>query len=425
MKAQHLALRLPEIVREVLQQLHDDKAALYAAIRVSRMWFDAGVGELWRDVSWPALRGVERTREQFYADKITRLHVHRDEPPESRPTLPRLRALEAGAEPSDQRFPYVLQLIGPGLAELSCTFSASVSEHVIALGCMPRLRRLKFFGSDPDEYCDGLDSFVAWMTPQSLPALTQFELSYLGLGSGALVDQLLCTCAQFPLLMRLELGDVSPEAQPATFRKIWASTYHTAGPDQGNAPFPRLRELALRVDCDAVPVWAERLPSLTRLRLELEEAHGVFPAIASLTRLEELDLILGEEASVEREDLLALQRLALLRSFRLLSDNPQSIRAADADLVLLLTSWRMLETLMYEVDVVNSPNLLGHIGLACPSLVNVGLQGAHCLDCAFGGAGLPPSLFPRLENLHLFRLYANHTNCVRYVSPMFTLSRYV
>jgi hypothetical protein len=63
------AMQLPEVVRELLHHLHDDRNTLAAAVLVSRTWFACGVDLLWREPLGSALDSIDApARRAFYAN---------------------------------------------------------------------------------------------------------------------------------------------------------------------------------------------------------------------------------------------------------------------------------------------------------------------------------------------------------------------
>jgi hypothetical protein len=399
------ALRLPKIVRVMMQRLGGDKPTLYAAIRVSRTWFHHGVALLWHEARAHALLCIALERVQFYADKIVRFSVREADLPDRPLSLPRLRALSFDEKPLPGPQARVLQYIGPGLEELSCPYTDDVGERVKAQCDLGRLWRLRFFENYGDEYQEYVDPFIEWLTQQpALPRLESFQLSWMSLGAET-GHQLLCYLAQQRQLTELKLDGVLCVVRLETLRQISLAC----------RPVPRLRRLCLEVEFDAIPLLAQLVPGLTSLELVVEEARGVLQAVATLTQLEKLRLEFGNHASVRAHDLLVLRGLKHMRRFALLAEFPRDISISDADIVQLLSSWPMLERFYYEVEAPHSQQLLGRIGAACPSLVVLLYMSNCCLDCAFADAGHRAPLFPELESMTIGKLYREHDNCVRFV----------
>jgi hypothetical protein len=212
------------------------------------------------------------------------------------------------------------------------------------------------------------------MTQQPLPALETFELSFVSVGNQQVIHRLLCYYAQHRRLTRLLLHSVGHEAQPETLREIASRAGGGGHGSAASVPFSRLRILSLAADCDAVPLLARLVPSITELELTVEEACGVFGALATLTQLTGLWLELGSrDPVVQRVDILSLRNNKNMKEFSFRTSYQRRLEVSDADIVQLISSWRSLERFTLDVSMSNSPKLIGLIGTACPSLVKLNL----------------------------------------------------
>ncbi len=426
------ALRLPELVHAILLHLGDDLAALFAAIRVSRTWFSSGVGMLWNFPHGDALDCVAPARRQFYADMIAHLDSPSGATLHRSLSFPRLRKLCTDAD--DARCasdPAIVRLISPRLEEIHCAFARRAVERVMAECLRHRLRRLRFFAPSSNGGGGGgssdmvsISRFIDWLTKEPLPQLQSFELLGVDVGSQRRLDRLLCFLAQCQRLEDLLLRKSTPEAQPATLAKILlAAKGRDGGSGSGSGgsggaapamqPFGRLRDLGLTVHSAAVPALARLATALTSLDLRTDGARGVFAAIASLTQLVSLILNVGREAVVQRDDLVALARLAQLQHLTLWAARTQGLTGAE--IVRLLPAKQQLETLGLLLQLPREAKLMGRIGAACPALTGLALAGNHCLDLALDIADHASSpLFPKLEVLRLGRAVPRFD--IRYVA---------
>jgi hypothetical protein len=402
MTSQSLALRLPEIVEEVLQQLRGDQATLHSAIRVSRTWFDRGIGLLWYDVSVHSLQRIAPARIQFYAHKIVRLSVHEDALPDSFPTTPapRIQALYIDMNPSIVLFANALQYNQPSLqrAELRVRGQrggACCGRSVAPTGSDDCIS----FGGHGYGPVPSIDAFVEWLMQQARPMLAAFRLRRFRLGSQQLMDRLVCYIAQQGQLKRLELDNVWPEARRVTVEQIALLAVNRKDGELSRAslPYARLRDKSLTLDHAAMPALAHLLPSLTSLEVLSPEAHGVITIVASLTTLQKLGLRFGYRAVVGRDALQALCSLRRLHSFLLISGDVQGV--TESDLLHLLWPWSTHESLTLTVLLSHSPELLGRIGATCPNLTELEIGGEHCLDCALVVARHPTDPFPKLTSV--------------------------
>jgi hypothetical protein len=85
-------VQIAEFVGEVLQHLEEDKASLFAAIRVDHLWYNCGIDILWIAPKRLALDRVAPERHQYFCGLVVEISASKVFPPNPSLELPRLRS---------------------------------------------------------------------------------------------------------------------------------------------------------------------------------------------------------------------------------------------------------------------------------------------------------------------------------------------
>ncbi len=426
------ALQLPEVLRQVLQFLHNHLPSLNAAIRVNRMWFACGVDVLWSQPPEEALNCVKSSRErrQFYANMITALRVI---PPcvlAEGLLLPRLRQLrlyESSLVEADD-VPRLLQYIQPTLEEFSCGLTHPGLSHLASAAPLRRLRSLSVASPSCDSDPVRLAGFVDWLAQQApiLLLLQALHVNYLPCGphETRVLDRAFCVFAQLPALTTLELRGTLPPVRSGTIVQAQAIAGERVRPGT-HRPFARLQSLHLPIAAEAAPALCRLLPGLTKVSLAVQGKEPVLPALAALTGLRSLRVSLASEWNEEQWSTLpTLGRLPELQSLCLLvAKNGRGDGAgglSDASLVELLQLGTLanLKCLNLGVAAAYTNDILPLIGRACPKIAFLEIRDVFSLEALLRSDFNMP-LFPELEVLQvqlLVHAYGVHT---RYVPAAF------
>ncbi len=141
-KTCHRALRIPEIVAIILEQLALEGApALFRAAQVCRLWVDKSLSLLWFRPTPKALRCIDGDeRRRFYARWIGAVHADDFESSvaEFFPWVPYLRLQELAIPADALMLDHLIltRLFQPRLVWLRCSTSAFVTELMFELvGC--------------------------------------------------------------------------------------------------------------------------------------------------------------------------------------------------------------------------------------------------------------------------------------------------
>jgi hypothetical protein len=192
------------------------------------------------------------------------------------------------------------------------------------------------------------------------------------------------------------LLDGPNNVQRATAERLYAVT-SAQGASPAGKPLLHLRHLETRIEPLAVPTLVGMLASVTHLHLTTGDALTVIPAVATLSNLQLLKLMLGEEARVSRRILLTLRNLAQLRVLHLWAGQMRGV-SDDLFVRVLSPMSRQLRDLSLIFYTPPSRALLGIIGETCQQLRRLEVWGVHFLDAAVNASLICP-LFPMLEYL--------------------------
>ncbi len=397
-----------EILLDVLQCLaNDDKAALFAAVQVSRTWYACGIGLLWRDAPGRALLCVEPRRRQIFANYMTCL-VHMP------PLLPPSDAVDAAAEQhllfpclrelsvSDgaaDKVSAMLRYLHPQLQVLSIGCDTARTEQLNRLPPLPHaLHKLSLISRD--------ERLVHWMLRSSLPVLTVLRVQGLLFGrDAALLDRAFNFFAQLECLQRLIFVRHRPAIPLRTIAHASSALVQIGGGDgrgyggswQRRAQaFRRLQTLVSGVESAAVAPLAAMLPCITKLTLVTDAPRLALPAVGRLTHMRWLIVTFPAAADMSRHDLLALQQLTQLRKLCLMGGSARDVR--DKDFAQLLPRFAELCFLDIAMTMTPSAQRLALVGQACRQLKSLRIPGSYDMAVTANESSICP-LFPVLIRL--------------------------
>jgi hypothetical protein len=394
----HRALRIPEIVDLILEQLASDTTAIFGAAQVCRLWARKCLSLLWhRPPPEALLRIRDDARRPLYAKWIgavvaDNLNDYADELALWAPHL-RLEQLSVPAHVHDLAGTVYPRLFQPRLTCLRCSAAAFVAESTLDLivALSPRLAEVVLEGEadvfmDPELFLriirqlHGLKC-LDFVDPTSLAVPTDFLFS-----KAAFLH-----LSQAPSLMRVTAtGTLSVDCFAYVLK-------HNA------SPFPNLRSLGVTVDSEAIPLMTRTFLRLTAsLRLHLLDARQrIFPHLAAwLPHLHHLCLTLPTRYEMTPEDVEVLRRLPQLRTLRLSAEQKPLLVTwfMDSHLVGLLRSLPHLVRFDFDVMQSLSTYALVLVGQSAPQMETLYLPGLcdlRTLDAA------PAILFPCLQSLRL------------------------
>jgi hypothetical protein len=388
----------------VLQHLRTDAAALYAAVRVNRMWFNCVVDLTWNSAANAALRRAAAGHRLANFAKITKLcpfplRLQGD----TGCWYPLLRVLDAplGGDFLQCNLPLVTATV----VELEAPLMAALFDWLRARP--PRqLRKLAIYAPDgegrPGEE-DCRDAFFRWLMQQPFPDLASLGLRAVAFPSSWRFAQFLGHCAHSDALTELRLGGPDIVQRVTLDGLLWAQRAMPPKADSVAAkppPFRHLQRLEAPIDAEAVPTLVELLLRVTHLQLTSGEPGIVVPAVSTMgTQLRLLKLQFDTKGDVAQQHLATLSHLTQLRVLHLSAG--KIIGASDVLDVGFLAPMRSLcdLTLLFTAPPP-SPTLLGRIGDACRRLQLLRLWGVYFLDQAVE-ASIHRPLFPLLEELTL------------------------
>ncbi len=345
-------------------------------------------------------------RRQFYANMITELTTWREVDFLEDLQLPLLRVLGLSRSVWGTRYPAMLRHIGPHLEGLSCTFDGDVLQGLCERH-PSALRWLQLRSDWAGTSTADAEGLLRWIAERPLPLLRRLQLEGIIFTSPRQLEQAMYTLAQHAQLQRL---------------RIDSSHLRVRGPaldamTQMRPPaFPHLRYLHVAVESSAVPNLVRMLPHLSWLSLAaVVDAHAALPAVATLVALRSLAVAFMPQTDLAPADLLALKALAQLRELELRGG--RALAVGEDHLQQLLVKLGNLHTLIYWVEVFDSPFLLTAIGRSCRQLRRLELWGEYSLGLAMSSCTARPC-FPELEFLKV--------GCFTYVTgiPMRLVSRH-
>jgi hypothetical protein len=403
------AIQLPDIVRETLEHLHDDKPALCAAMRVNRTWFLAAAGLLWRSPAQRALQCVSAPeRRQFYASKVRELVSARAVDDLEAFDLPALRVLglSRAAWGGSARYTAMLRHIGPRLAALDCTITDDVLDNLLERH--PRgLRWLRLVGEeasaasaaavtneDPSRRVAS-GGLARWLLSRPLPLLQSLCIEGNIYASQQQFDQVFRLLAQHRSLRGLRLFSGSLLVQKSTLVAAAAAASNATQTPLERQLFPQLTACAISIAAPLVPAFVGLLPaSLCRLCLVVDhDAHAVLRTVARLATLRSLTVGFIHEAHVAPDDVLALQTLTQLCDLGLAGGNAPAV--THEHLRKLLVALPQLHTFSYWLACPPCSQMLVAIGESCRQLRRFELYGEHNIGDAMGLRSTR-TLFPTL-----------------------------
>lgn len=396
------ALRLPEIVAAILEQLKDEKA-LFAALQVNKLWADEATTLLWRvrPQTLDLARIQDAERLQYYADKVSFLNIRLDKDQcESHLELqnvlfPRLKELSmdiCGCE-NEQIF---LKYLQPHLRKISI-HKGPVSDYYlmqIQARC-PALRQLDLCHVSGTITANGLIDFLSGM--HSLAAIHLW-----GSLEDVNSDEVYIHLASRPNLAALTTGD----------DKVLTLSLIKRIQEVIDQPFPKLVSLICFLESNAFAQFGRHLIGLTDLNLHLVDAASktIFD-ICSCTNLVSLalnfyDSHFDANSHLPPDGLLALAKsCSHLQIFKATADR---VLEADGDSTANITDDTIREfvallpgltCLKLNIKTNLTHRALRFLGEGCAGLKECCLDGRSFDLQLLGGGG--PVLFRHLEELAL------------------------
>jgi hypothetical protein len=370
-------LQLPELVIEVVQHLQNDRTALYAAIRVSRVMFFCGMRPLWSTPPSRAWTKVALDRRQFYANNIRIIDAKAMAPQLLGLQLPNLTTISLGLSASG------IPLANP----LVCAFNYVILRHVFAQ--RPRLKSLELYFGVTVPRRASLLQFI-----QELPSPILTKVALLGPLSRQqeLVDELFSHFAQRPGLEDFSFWNGAPSA-PAN-----ASLASKASRQR---PFQQLQKLSMIEQVEGVSELLHTArPALSHLHLFVRRGAAAFSALSAISAplaLRELRLDLeGDEVAVPEAGIRALASMTQLVQLEILG--PSTLTMPGLGFEHALQRLGSVQVLNLTPAMGFAADIFARIGAWCPLLRELSLAGTHDLAGSLRGAPHAP-LFPRLEKL--------------------------
>jgi hypothetical protein len=442
------ALRLPEIVGAVIPYLAVDRASVYAALRVNRLWAAVALPLLWRRVPCAAIEGAAARRSHVFDGAIhaldvtvarprfhrvrrfgrrlgRRIHHHgrpRGELVSTGPwALPHVHELTVryGATSLIDAAPLIaawIKRFASRLTAVTIAFDKHASVRgrrarvAAALGCSPGfvMRRtgrgsLSFVEGD-DENDDDNDDNDDDHLNNSNGNGTDGDADDDSTTNAGCVLRILGQLARCPDLRQLSLAPLfSGDA-------VGYVLSNTRAGRRAQALFLRLRSADMHVHGLVFRYLCQQLDAarLTRLRLTIVDGHlteGMFESVAEFEQLRSLTLAGIIDTSVS--GLLRLRCLTELRELDLQGvgvvsrDYP---RPDDDDVGALVRPLPRLRTLKLSIVSGLTWRAVDLVGRHCPQLARLALRVDLALDApAF--VGTPKPLFPQLEALEVFKAH--------------------
>ena len=374
----------PEILHQIVECLYDDVVSLRSAMRVNKTWAEHAISILWEKPSVSSLAAITADRRQRYARHIRELDFQGDADGVKHAhfrtlDFPRLRRVIIDLfRPCEGQKLWVGQYIQPALEDF--TFYGVQPEEDILTHLESCFRLRRFVLNYP---IDGMNATRLLEFFEKRKSVTEIILP--ALVSDVVNDQLVAYLARRPGLTTLELG-----------RPLTHGDLTTALEDPYS--FPDIVTLDLVVESKVVAPLVELVGSRSIRSLVLlirDNDYGVLPRLGSLVDLRLLEVVFKEERNVTPEDLLALQGLRHLESFKLYSlVDLWSPTLTDQDVTKLWASWKRLKYLEFCVNCDLSVAALIGLGDKCPGLVECDMPESYDLRA---WAEIPSSLFPNVK----------------------------
>ena len=387
------ALALPEIVAAILEKLHHTKA-LFAALRVNRLWADEATRILWRvdPPVWGLVQISNVERRQYYANQVLSLNL--DEPDSCEldqllntrfPRLTKLSSLHL----HERQQQYLYHFLQPTLRSFGCIGYGLRLELLLQIAAQcPDLPKPSLGWMQGPLLLRDLFRFLDLM-----PSLTHISLHYVG------DADLYLHLASRPNLQELRISGPTL-TEDATVRMLATVTN----------PYPKLRRLRWPTHGKAFRCLARHLSSLNVLELTLvDTSDDIFFAISDCTNLETIHVTVATDSHVPAEGLLAVARkCSHLRVFDLLSTPITKVdgRSITDDIIRQVATYLPTMT-CFRLDIQTNLTVMAllYLGDRCTKLTECHLQGDFNLE-QLGRLNSAP-LFPQLKGLMLHRISKN------------------
>lgn len=388
------ALRLPEILAPILEQLGDNEA-LFAALQVNRLWADEATTILWRD--GPPIGSMGRIsveRLQYYDNKIRRL---RD--PEivgnwsslQELRYPRLSELSTWTrgEEDEQR---LLRYLRPSLRRISYYCQRPISDSVltqIEARC-PALRALVIGSLEKTSKYDLLRFLKA------MPSLTDICLDR-GLEDVEL-------CIHLASRANLQKLSVQPPYWLSANTTTWTEDHIMKILANVTNPFPKLEYISWSSQGRAFHDLVPHLFGLKDLQLTLVDAYDdVLFAIASCINLATVTVTFEKESRLSAEGLLAIAENCPHLHTLILNGPYDAVdgRSITDDIIRQVATYlpAMTHLQIRRIRTDLTITALQHLGDLCRKLEACSLRGNFDLEQLWH-PNLAP-LFTQLKSLYL------------------------
>ncbi|KAF2151689.1 hypothetical protein K461DRAFT_321878 [Myriangium duriaei CBS 260.36] len=316
------ALGISEIVREILEYLHEDKKALYRSIRVNRCWAEQGMGILWRESPVFALCSIPRERVQFLGNFVRRLEFHGDV---RRECLQKLTILR------DLTLPFLraLQFLNPFWVPSLDNMAESTTTHLWEQYFQPGLADFLLNGP-----CKG----VLQLLKGKCPRLTELSWHYVSDVESRDLVEFLETCEGLEIISYeeepfsavvirhlLERKNLPKLALPVEFEsEIVPRLKETL--ELAVEPYTHIKELEIWIELEPAMLIFPWLKSIDELEIfPTGPDVRFFGPISRLQTLRDLDVDFGENYfedfdQIDPQDLSQLKSLKSLQKLRIAGD---------------------------------------------------------------------------------------------------------
>lgn len=389
-------LDLPELLIAILEYLQPHPSSLCSAIRVNRVWYEAGTDILWQNIEdIKALVAVSADRRSKYSSKIRYLESFRPGPHHDFKDLDFSRLKSFTEYAGSLRIPLVLdQYIQPNLEEFACHMGPIPKETFDRLfRICPRLRAFSI-----DRPGRGIYDATNFFEPiRSCPSLRSFDFMY----------------DMSPICTDDRLVEISKRKNLESLSLGWwlkRQTIETVfSPDPSS--FRSLESLKVSLKSRDVSIFVQSIRALpiTELRLRIGgNDEAVLHHLARLRNLITLDVIHSSETRHSLADLQTLQELSRLEVLSL--GRPEGVTLVEPDDHLgdftddtfgtFISHFPLLRKLSLNFHCDISIAALRSIAKSCPLLQELALYPTQSWDMP-ALYELPAPTFPVLKSLSL------------------------